>query len=135
MSVTDVLSSSPFKSMDNTTEFTLLPHTSENLFLNPKYQSHGVQRAVFFALLELYITVVPSSHPDIGVQNMFLIEDPEMYMDPQMEAHISDLLFSLAYDDNIPVISTTHSAVFVRALENPRSLVRLFRTSEGDLTA
>jgi len=52
-----------------------------------------------------------------------------------MEAHISDLLFDLAYEANVQVISTTHSAVFVRALENPHSLVRLFRNPEGDLTA
>jgi predicted ATPase len=131
MGVPDVLSVTPL--WEGTQDFTLLPEREEDLFLNPRYQSHGVQRAVFFALLREYGDVVPRSRAEPGVQNMLLIEDPEMYMDPQMERTISNTLFYLAGEAGVQVVSTTHSAVFVRALEKPRSLIRLSRGEDEEL--
>ncbi len=131
MGISEVLSHHAFH--ESLEEMTLLPEVDENLFLNPFYQSRGVQRAVFFALLREYGEVVPYHLKAAGVQNMVLIEDPEMYMDPQMERYVSETLFALAEKAEVQVVSTTHSAVFVRALEKPQSLARLYKDPEGTL--
>lgn len=93
----------------------------------PEFQGHGVQRSLIFSLLELYAETVSSPTKTLGVTNILLIEEPEMYMHPHMQDRVADVLYALAESGAVQVICTTHSPKFVRMFEKQKSLVRLVK--------
>ncbi|MEN9921631.1 MAG: hypothetical protein RLZZ517_609 [Candidatus Parcubacteria bacterium] len=96
----------------------------------PEFQGHGVQRSIIFALLELYAETISSPTKTLGVTNILLIEEPEMYMHPHMQDRVADVLYSLANSGAVQVVCTTHSPKFIRMFEKQKSLVRLVK--KGD---
>lgn len=103
--------------------------------INPSEQGHGLQRALIFALLELYAEIVSKPDKEVGVANLLLIEEPEIFMHPQMERKIADVLYALAESGHVQVICTTHSPIFIRLLEKQKSLVRLVRDSDNNVSS
>lgn len=101
----------------------------------PADQGHGLQRSLIFALLELYAEAVSSPEKEIGVTNLLLIEEPEIFMHPQMEKKIANVLYALAESGRAQVICTTHSPIMIRLIERQKSLVRLIRNEENTLEA
>lgn len=104
---------------------------STNIPTSPEFQGHGVQRSLIFALLELYAESISSPSKTQGVANLLLIEEPEMYMHPQMEYRIADVLYALAETDLVQIVCTTHSSRFIRMFDKQRSLVRISRQGDG----
>ncbi len=101
----------------------------------PADQGHGLQRSLIFALLELYAEAISSPEKEIGVTNLLLIEEPEIFMHPQMEKKIANVLYTLAESGHAQVICTTHSPIMIRLVEKQKSLVRLIRNEENKLEA
>lgn len=101
----------------------------------PADQGHGLQRSLIFALLELYAEAISSPDKEVGVTNLLLIEEPEIFMHPQMERKIANVLYTLSESGHVQVICTTHSPIMIRLMEKQKSLVRLIRTEENKLEA
>lgn len=88
-------------------------------------QGHGLQRVLILALLETLADHETKSVRDIGPRNILMIEEPELYMHPQMERKMQDALYSIARDGDFQVICTTHSPVFLDMADKHRSIVIL----------
>lgn len=93
----------------------------------PVNQGQGLQRCIIFALLELYAESVSSPDKEVGVTNLLLIEEPEIYMHPQMEKKVADVLYDLANSGKVQIVCSTHSPVFIRIIEDANTLVRVLR--------
>jgi predicted ATP-dependent endonuclease of OLD family len=63
-----------------------------------------------------------------------MIEEPEIYMHPQMERKIADTLYEIAKDGSAQIICTTHSPIFINIADKHKSLVRLTRNQPDNLT-
>mgnify|MGYP001577910401 CR=1 FL=1 len=117
----------------------LLP--SPNLFSNdgreidisPEEQGHGFQRALIVALLELFAETKSPVDKEVGPCNILLIEEPEIYMHPQMIRKIGDALYSIAEQGKAQVILTTHSPFLIRIADKQKALIRFVRTSDNQL--
>jgi hypothetical protein len=116
----------------------------------PGHQGHGLQRVLIMTLLQILAEV--QSEPQ-GTQQeagegdgparsvILAVEEPELYMHPQMERKMRDVLYSLAGHDDFQVICTTHSPVFltfekpqktiVRVVKDARRRVSFFQVSEA----
>jgi putative ATP-dependent endonuclease of OLD family len=87
-------------------------------------KGHGLQRCVVFTLLQTLILnernqlVAPAMPPQDADSIMLLVEEPELYIHPQLSKLFFDVLASFATTDQ--VIYTTHSPVFVDAYESER---------------
>ena len=99
----------------------------------PSDQGHGLQRSLIFALLELYAEAISSPDKEVGVTNLLLLEEPEIFMHPQMERKIANVLYTLAESGHVQVICTTHSPIMIRLVEKQKSLVRVIRNDENKL--
>lgn len=106
----------------------LMTNDGREVDIEPKDQGHGLQRAAIFSLLELLAEKVsPPTTKQVGPRNLIMIEEPEIYMHPQMERKIADILYEIAESGTAQVICTTHSPIFIRSIEMPGALVRLIR--------
>lgn len=77
----------------------------------PEHQGHGAQRALVLSLLELYAETTTQS--DNYKPIMFLVEEPEIYLHPQMERKLRDVLLQIARSGTAQVICTSHSPIFI----------------------
>lgn len=105
----------------------LLTNDGREIDVEPSEQGHGLQRTIIFTLLELLAEATSPSDKEIGPKNLLLIEEPEIYMHPQMERKIADTLYEIAASGKAQVICTTHSPIFIRIADKHKALVRLFR--------
>lgn len=112
---------------------TLLTNDDRPISVAPIDQGNGLQRSIVFSLLELYAELISSPNKGVGVTNLLLIEEPEIFMHPQMEKKIANVLYTLADSGRVQVICTTHSPIMIRLLEKQKSLVRLIRNKENIL--
>lgn len=80
----------------------------------PEHQGHGAQRALVLSLLEI-LSEDRLSEPEGEFSRgmLLLIEEPEIYMHPQMCRKMRDVLLSIAKSGTAQVICTTHSPVFL----------------------
>lgn len=87
-------------------------------------KGHGLQRCVVFTLLQTLILnernqlVEPVEPPQETDSILLLVEEPELYIHPQLSKLFFDVLALFATTDQ--VIYTTHSPVFVDAYEAER---------------
>lgn len=88
-------------------------------------KGHGLQRCVVFTLLQTLILnernqLVGAAHgdPETFDSILLLVEEPELYIHPQLAKLFFDVLASFSATDQ--VIYTTHSPVFVDAYEAER---------------
>lgn len=110
----------------------LLTNDLRDIDVLPENQGNGLQRALIFCLLELLAEKKSPSNKGIGPKNLILIEEPEIYMHPQMERKIADTLYSLAKTGTVQVICTTHSPVFINMADSHAALCRIVRGKIGD---
>lgn len=108
----------------------LMRDTADSVETPISHQGHGVQRTLIFTLLQIleeYRTEA-ASEPGSEIQAspvVLAIEEPELYMHPQMERKMRDLLYNLSSRPSIQVICTTHSPVFIDIGENHKAIVRV----------
>ena len=110
----------------------LLPNT--RLRLDDGYetdvegQGHGLQRTLIMSLLQLlvdYQNMKPPQDEEINEDEghdeqennytkaiIFAVEEPELYMHPQIERKVRDTLYDIAKVKNYQVICSTHSLTY-----------------------
>lgn len=87
-------------------------------------KGHGLQRCVVFTLLQTLILnernqlVAPAQPQQEADSILLLVEEPELYIHPQLCKLFFDVLASFSRTDQ--VIYTTHSPIFVDAYESER---------------
>lgn len=100
------------------------------------HQGHGLQRTLVITLLQLLADAQAqgSQAAGAGLQRgtILLIEEPELYLHPQMERLMRDVLHRLAAQPNTQVACCTHSPVFLDIANRYRAIVRMFKTAQGD---
>ncbi|WP_437608872.1 AAA family ATPase [Sorangium sp. So ce834] len=92
------------------TEFRVL---DGDISTRPEHQGHGAQRSIVLALLQMWaeqLRVVGSSDAS---RTLFLIEEPEIYLHPEMCRRMRDALLRIAQSGVGQVVCTTHSPVFL----------------------
>lgn len=103
------------------------------------HQGHGLQRTLVITLLQLLADAQAQAVQDaalaLGRGTILLIEEPELYLHPQMERLMRDVLHRLAAQAGTQVACCTHSPIFLDIASNYRAIVRMFKTPEGDAVA
>lgn len=98
------------------------------------HQGHGVQRILIFTLLQILEEyrneTAQESTGEVPMTPVIIaIEEPELYMHPQMERKMRDLLYNLSAQPNTQVICTTHSPVFIDLARSHSSIIRVTKDS------
>lgn len=86
-------------------------------------QGSGLQRCLILALLQTLAEQRTRNVVEDGPRNILFIEEPELYMHPQMERKMRDTLYAIARQDGFQVICTTHSPIFLDMADNHKSIV------------
>src|SRR5208283_4316368 len=107
----------------------------------PAHQGHGLQRTLVMALLqilaELQIEPVDEAEriqhaiPPRAV--VLAVEEPELYMHPQMERKMRDVLYRLARQPSFQVICTTHSPIFLDVSRSHKAIVRAVKSADREV--
>jgi putative ATP-dependent endonuclease of OLD family len=111
----------------------LLTNDGRIIDVKPIDQGHGLQRSIIFTLLEILAETSSPVNKPLGPKNLLLVEEPEIYMHPQMERRIADTLYEIAESGSAQVICTTHSPIFIRIADKQKALVRLVRKTNNSL--
>ncbi len=103
------------------------------------HQGHGLQRTLVMTLLQVLAEIQTEPDPttegeqttEVNTRPVVLaIEEPELYMHPQMERRMRDTLYRLASQPGFQVICTTHSPVFLDMARRHKSIVRVVKASD-----
>ncbi len=98
----------------------------------PEHQGHGAQRALVLSLLEILAQDSLANLEGEFLRGiLLLIEEPEIYMHPQMCRKMRDVLLSIARSGTAQVICTTHSPVFIDLADRHHDGIAVFRRLEG----
>jgi len=109
----------------------------------PGHQGHGLQRTLVMTLLQILAEI--QAEPEAGQQGsenseiasravVLAVEEPELYMHPQMERKMRDVLYRLAMQPRFQVICTTHSPVFLDIENSQKTVVRVVKGSDRTVT-
>ena len=109
----------------------------------PEHQGHGLQRTLVMTLLQILAEI--QSEPDASIEQdhakqlipravVLAVEEPELYMHPQMERKMREVLYRLSTQPGFQVICTTHSPIFVDLGRSHKSLVRLEKDEQRVVT-
>lgn len=122
---------------------TLMIQDSEQAVKTPvTHQGHGLQRTLVMALLQILVEDQMAEQRDgedqeqdsVGTRPVVLaIEEPELYMHPQMQRKMRDALYRLALQPRFQVICTTHSPVFLDMGGQHRRIVRVVKNANRDV--
>jgi hypothetical protein len=93
------------------------------------HQGHGLQRTLLITLLQILAELQSAGGAIPGTPRgaVLAIEEPELYMHPQMARKMRDTLYQLAGQPNFQVICTSHSPVFLDVGQRHKSIVRLVK--------
>lgn len=94
------------------------------------HQGHGLQRVLIMTLLQT-LAEIESSGEELLRPVVLAVEEPELYMHPQMERKMRDALRKLALQEGFQVICTTHSPVFLDIAARHRAIVRVVKDDCG----
>lgn len=104
------------------------------------HQGHGLQRTLIMTLLQILAEMQVEATGGQGqadVQGLkprsviLAIEEPELYMHPQMERKMRDALYRLAEQPGVQIICTTHSPVFLDMAQRHKAIVRVVKDLNG----
>ncbi len=122
----------------------LLPNTSlvvrdGNFGIDTKiaHQGHGLQRTLVMTLFQLLADAQESAVHVLADHRpvILIVEEPELYMHPQMERRMRDLLYRLAAQPSFQIACCTHSPVFVDIANRHKAIVRMTKAPNGDVSA
>lgn len=103
------------------------------------HQGHGLQRTLVMTLLQLLADAqgqgAAGAIPGFQRTTILLVEEPELYLHPQMERLMRDVLQKLASQPGTQIACCTHSPLFLDIADNYRAIVRMFKTQNGDATS
>ena len=102
----------------------------------------GLQRTLVMTLLQILAEIqteppedehaVPE--PQAPRPVVLAIEEPELYMHPQMERKMRDVLYELSAQPMFQVICTTHSPVFLNIARSHKAIVRVVKGDDGEVS-
>jgi predicted ATP-dependent endonuclease of OLD family len=100
------------------------------------HQGHGLQRTLVMTLLQA-LAETQAKPPADGEATaeratILSIEEPELYLHPQMERLMRDVLYRLAGQPGMQVACCTHSPVFLDIAERYRAIARMVKRPTGD---
>jgi predicted ATP-dependent endonuclease of OLD family len=104
--------------------------------IRPEHQSHGAQRAIILTLLQHlaeHQTVAEAATYQRPL--LLLVEEPEIYLHPQMCRKMRDVLLEIARLGTAQVICTTHSPVFLDLADRHDGIAIFARGAEGRIEA
>lgn len=109
---------------------------------NISHQGHGLQRTLIMTLLQILAevqaepTTTETEIPDTTSERSVIlaVEEPELYMHPQMERKMRDTLYRLASQPGIQVICTTHSPVFLDMGQKHKAIVRVVKNDTRQIS-
>ncbi len=120
----------------------LLKDCEDGIETNIRHQGHGLQRTLIMTLVQLLTEIeregelegegAGEAAPDQRAV-VLAIEEPELYMHPQMERKMRDALYILAGQPHYQVICSTHSPVFLDMAQRHKSIVRLVRNENRQI--
>jgi putative ATP-dependent endonuclease of the OLD family len=102
----------------------------------PGHQGNGLQRTLVMTLLQILAEIQSEPAPNGEHENpqpvlsravILAVEEPELYMHPQMERKMRDVLYRLSAQPNFQVICTTHSPAFLDVGKSHKTLVRVVK--------
>jgi predicted ATPase len=102
----------------------------------PGHQGHGLQRTLVMTLLQILAEIQSEPTPDGEPESLqpafaravvLAVEEPELYMHPQMERKMRDALYRLSTQPTFQVICTTHSPIFLDIEKSHKTLVRVVK--------
>ena len=103
------------------------------------HQGHGLQRTLVMTLLQLLVEAQEQQMQGQAATNqrptVFIVEEPELYMHPQMERRMRDVLYRLAAQQGMQVVTCTHSPVFLDIADKYKAIVRFVKGSSGKIVA
>lgn len=104
-----------------------------------EHHGHGLQRSLIMALLQVLAEELrideESGEGNPPARSVILsVDEPELYMHPQMERKMRDALYALASSRRFQVICTTHSPVFLDVGEKHTSIVRIVKDAQRNVT-
>lgn len=95
-------------------------------------QGHGAQRALVYSLVR-YIANRRATSKEFVRSKILLFEEPELYLHPHLLRTLRDSLRELSGLNDWQVITTTHSPIMVDVASEPRSLIIMNRTQNGEV--
>ncbi|WP_263350254.1 ATP-dependent nuclease [Acidicapsa acidisoli] len=100
------------------------------------HQGHGLQRTLVMTLLQILAEAQETSLGAMGDKRavMLIVEEPELYMHPQMERRMRDLLYRLSSEPSFQVACCTHSPVFIDIANRHKSIVRMSKAANGHVS-
>jgi len=107
------------------------------------HQGHGLQRTLIMTLVQILAEIQAEPEPmEEGRESTIIsarpvilaIEEPELYMHPQMERKMRDALYRLAAQPGFQVICTTHSPIFLDMAQRHKSIVRVVKDANRRVT-
>ena len=94
-------------------------------------QGHGAQRSLIYALYVHHAGRTPAKISASTRPIVFLFEEPELYIHPQLLRKLKESLVKLSQRAGWQVVVTSHSPIMVDVAERPQSLVILRRDTAG----
>ena len=122
----------------------LLPNTSlvikdanANIETKIQHQGHGLQRTLIMTLLQLLVEAEegPVAANENRRPTILIMEEPELYLHPQMERRMRDVLYRLSAKTGMQVACCTHSPIFLDIAERHKSIVRMSKSVAGDVSS
>lgn len=102
------------------------------------HQGHGLQRTLVMTLLQILAEVQsqPMAPGDqvLARSSVLIVEEPELYLHPQMGRLMRDVLYRLASQPGMQVACSTHSPIFLDIAGKYRTIVRMVKQPSGDTT-
>jgi putative ATP-dependent endonuclease of OLD family len=120
--------------------YLVLKDRPEGVDTTPAHQGHGLQRTLIMTLLQILAEIQVETTPSEGERRSFgipprpivlAVEEPELYMHPQMERKMRDVLYELSVQPDLQVICTTHSSVFLDVGRSQKTIVRVVKNLQG----
>jgi putative ATP-dependent endonuclease of OLD family len=114
----------------------VLKDRPDGLETSPTHQGHGLQRTLVMTLLQILaeIQTEPAAieghggdEPHVPRPVVLAVEEPELYMHPQMERKMRDVLYQLSVQPGFQIICTTHSPVFLDIRKSHKTIVRVVK--------
>ncbi|MFI5176759.1 MAG: ATP-dependent endonuclease, partial [Terriglobia bacterium] len=119
--------------------YLVLKDRPDGVDTSPAHQGHGLQRTLVMTLLQILAEIQVETMPTEGERRSFgipprpvllAVEEPELYMHPQMERKMRDVLYGLADQPDFQVICTTHSPVFLDIGQSHKTIVRVVKDAD-----
>jgi predicted ATP-dependent endonuclease of OLD family len=101
------------------------------------HQGHGLQRTLVITLLQLLTEAqeAATGTPTMRRAVVLIVEEPELFMHPQMERRMRDLLYRLSAQPLFQVACCTHSPVFIDIANRHKAILKLSKAMDGAVSA